>query len=194
MRVKLLLGAALLAVACLFAYKPIMRHAYPLRYHDVVARHAAEHRVDPLLITAVMYVESGFRADAVSPKGAKGLMQLMPATAEWAAQQMGMSDYSEEKLFEPEVNVAIGVWYFATLRRLFDGDTALALAAYNGGRANVLRWLEEQAWSGLAEEADDIPFPETRAYVRKVLHTYEWYRRLWGPELGYASGGPGPDR
>lgn len=188
MRTKLWLFAVLLAAACILLYKPLMQHAYPLHYKDVVLRHATEHRIDPLLVTAVMHVESSFRPNAVSPKGAKGLMQLMPATAEWAASQMGMESYSEEMLFDPEVNVAIGVWYLANLRRLFDNDTALALAAYNGGRANVLRWLEEESWAGTVEDADSIPFPETRAYVKRVLATYEWYRRVWGAEVGLASG------
>jgi len=186
---KLLLLAAVVTAACIWLYKPIMQYAYPLHYRDVVLRHAAEHQIDPLLVTAVMHVESSFRPNAVSPKGAKGLMQLMPSTAEWAASQMGMSTYSEEMLFDPEINVSIGVWYLANLRRLFDNDTALALAAYNGGRANVLRWLSEESWSGSVEDADDIPFPETRAYVKKVLTTYEWYRRVWGSELSLAGGG-----
>lgn len=196
MRVKLLLFVTVIVTVCWLSYKPIMQVAYPLHYRDVVVRHASEHRIDPLLVTAVMHVESSFRPDAVSAKGAKGLMQLMPPTAAWAAEQMGMNAYSEEMLFDPDVNVSLGVWYLATLRRLFDDDTALALAAYNGGRANVLRWLEEEAWSGAIEDADDIPFPETRAYVRKVLKTYEWYRRVWGSEVGLAASvgrEPAPD-
>ena len=187
MKARLLLFLVLLVSAGLLLYRPLMQCAYPLHYKEIVLRHAAEHRVDPLLVTAIMHVESGFRPDAVSPKGAKGLMQIMPATGEWAAAQMGLESYSEEMLFDPEVNVAIGVWYLANLRRLFDNDTALALAAYNGGRANVLRWLEEESWTGTVEDADNIPFPETRAYVKRVLATYAWYRRVWGPDIGWAS-------
>lgn len=189
MREKLLWIVLLGVIAVVFFYRPLMEYMYPLHYRDVVYRHATQHQLDPLLVTAIMSVESSFNPRAVSSKGAKGLMQLMPPTAEWAAAQMGMEPFSEDMLFDPDINVSIGVWYLANLRRLFDGDMALALAAYNGGRANVLRWLEEETWSGTIEDADDIPFPETRAYVRKVLHRYEWYRRVWtneafGPALG----------
>lgn len=106
-------------------------------------------------------------------------MQLMPETARWAADLMGLKDFELEQLFDPEVNIAIGVWYLSNLREQFDGDMVLALAAYNGGRANVLRWLREEAWSGEVETVHDIPFPETRGYVQKVLNTYQWYRRVY---------------
>lgn len=159
--------------------RPMLTWYYPLRYHESVERHAQLHMLDPLLVTAVMRVESAFNQYAVSSKGARGLMQLMPDTARWAAELMGLEDFDIEQLFDPEINIAIGVWYLSTLRQQFDGDTILALAAYNGGRANVLRWLREDAWSGEVETISDIPFPETRGYVQKVLHTYEWYRRIY---------------
>lgn len=161
---------------------PALRWYYPLEYRQAAERHAENHRIDPLLLVAVMRIESDFNPTAVSPKGARGLMQVMPETALWAAQQMGLSSFEVDQLFDPEVNIAIGSWYLATLRNQFDGDTVLALAAYNGGRTNVLRWLSEESWSGEVETIDDIPFPETRGYVRKVLDTYAWYRRLYGDE------------
>lgn len=159
--------------------RPILTWYYPLKYHESVARHAERYMLDPLLITAVMRVESDFNRFAVSPKGARGLMQIMPDTARWAAERMGLADFDVEHLFDPETNIAIGVWYLSMLREQFGGDTVLALAAYNGGQANVSRWLREEAWSGEVETISDIPFPETRGYVQKVLHAYEWYRRIY---------------
>lgn len=162
----------------------VMRAYFPLPYKETVERHALAHQLDPLLIASIMRVESGFDPRAISVKGARGLMQLMPETAQWVAEQMGMDAFGLEMLFEPEVNVRMGAWYLSDLRRLFEGETVLALAAYNGGRGNVLRWLNEQAWSGAIEEISDIPFPETREYVRRVLSTYTIYRRIWGPVIG----------
>ena len=153
---------------------------YPFPYRETIERHAGEHRIDPLLVAAVMRVESGFNPRAVSAKGARGLMQLMPETAEWVAQQMGLEPFALDMLFDPEVNVALGVWYLADLWRLFDGNTVLVLAAYNGGRGNVRRWMNEGEWTGTIDELSEIPFPETRAFVRKVLSAYTIYRRLWG--------------
>lgn len=170
----------MIAVGLVAGIRPFMRFLYPLHYRQTVEKYAKNHRLDPLLITAVMDVESGFNPRAISVRGARGLMQLMPETAAWCAEQMGLEEYRSESLFDPEQNLRIGIWYLATLRRLFDGQTVLALAAYNGGRANVLRWLSEESWSGAVEEVGDIPFPETRAYVRKVLKSYTWYRRIWG--------------
>lgn len=181
--IRLLVLALFFAVVAAVVAWQALRWYYPFPYRQTVERHAREHRIDPLLVASIMRVESGFNPRAVSAKGARGLMQLMPETAQWVAEQMGMASFTPEMLFDPEINVAMGVWYLADLWRLFEGDTVLALAAYNGGRGNVRRWLNEEAWSGAIEEIDDIPFPETRAYVRKVLATYTIYRRLWGPQV-----------
>ncbi len=174
----LALGALLIYCALL-----VLRTSYPLPYRETVERYALTHQIDPLLIASIMRVESGFNPYAISAKGARGLMQLMPETAEWVAERVGIESFALEMLFEPEMNVRLGAWYLADLRRLFEGETVLALAAYNGGRGNVLRWLSDEEWSGTIEEIDDIPFPETRAYVRKVLSTYSMYRRLWGRSI-----------
>lgn len=169
----------LFATIAIAGVRPILTWYYPLKYRESVEQNASLYQIDPLLVTAVMRVESAFDRYAISSKGARGLMQLMPETARWAAELMGLDDFEVEQLFDPEVNIAIGVWYLSTLRQQFDGDMVLALAAYNGGRANVLRWLREEAWSGDVETLQDIPFPETRGYVQKVLHTYDWYRRIY---------------
>jgi soluble lytic murein transglycosylase len=169
----------LLGTIAVAGVRPILTWYFPLKYRESVEKNAHLYQIDPLLITAIMRVESSFDRYAISSKGARGLMQLMPETARWAADLMGLKDFELEQLFDPEVNIAIGVWYLSNLREQFDGDMVLALAAYNGGRANVLRWLREEAWSGEVETVHDIPFPETRGYVQKVLNTYQWYRRVY---------------
>lgn len=169
----------LLGTIAIAGVRPVLTWYFPLKYRESVEKNAHLYQIDPLLITAIMRVESSFDRYAISSKGARGLMQLMPETARWAADLMGLKDFELEQLFDPEVNIAIGVWYLSNLREQFDGDMVLALAAYNGGRANVLRWLREEAWSGEVETVHDIPFPETRGYVQKVLNTYQWYRRVY---------------
>ena len=142
--------AAVCVLASLVLLVSLPARAQPLRvvlpYADVVAAAAARHRVDPLLVHAVIAVESGHRADAVSPAGAQGLMQLMPATA----RELGLADP-----LDPAANVEAGVAY---LRRLADEfGTVLALAAYNAGPGTVRR------------HGGVPPFAETRAYVRSVV-------------------------
>ncbi|HPU02189.1 MAG: lytic transglycosylase domain-containing protein [Firmicutes bacterium] len=153
---------------------------YPFHYREEILAAAAEQQIDPLLIAAVIQAESGFREDAVSAEGARGLMQLLPSTARWIAERRGESDFHPDKLFDPRYNIAAGSWYLADLLRQFHGSKVIALAAYNGGRGRVQRWLEEEIWDGSEAGLEQIPFSETRAFVRRVLDNYRRYRRLYG--------------
>lgn len=121
-------------------------------YGELIHEKALEYDVDPLLVAAVVQAESSFRPRAVSPAGARGLMQLMPRTGRW----MGAKN-----LTDPEQNVEAGVKYLKYLERRFDGNRELQIAAYNGGEGNVRRYR------GVP------PFRETRSYVRKVMSNYE---------------------
>ena len=118
-----------------------------------------------------------------SHRGAIGLMQLMPDTAEWIAGQLEDPSYSIEAIHEPERNIRYGIWYLSTLQREFDGNDVLALAAYNAGRGNVQSWIREYGWPADFHDIDAIPYKETREYVRKVLLTEHKYRSLY-PEAG----------
>jgi soluble lytic murein transglycosylase-like protein len=118
---------------------------------SLVEQAAQRHGLDPALVLAVVSVESGFRPRAVSPKGAQGLMQLMPRTAA----SLGVSD-----AFDPEQNVDAGVRHLESLVRLYGGDLTRALAAYNAGQGAVAR------------HGGVPPYRETRAYVRRVLERY----------------------
>jgi soluble lytic murein transglycosylase len=154
---------------------------YPYHYRAAIESNALRHNLDPLLVAAVIRVESKFRPDAVSRKGAVGLMQVMPATAEWIAERVGIGDFSPDMLLDPEVNIRFGTWYLANLRDEFNGDLAVMIAAYNGGRGHVSRWLEEGAWDGSYAGRSSIPFSETRIFLYRVWTTYTRYRRLYEP-------------
>ncbi len=136
--------------------------------------HAANYRLNPALLAAVIEQESKFRADARSSTGAIGLMQLQPATAEGIALRTGGSRFVLSDLDNPEINVRYGAWY---LRHLIDkyGDERTALAAYNAGQQNVDGWLRR---------GQGIRFSETRAYVSRVERLKDIYRRAYGSELG----------
>ncbi|AEG14194.1 Lytic transglycosylase catalytic [Desulfofundulus kuznetsovii DSM 6115] len=156
------------------------RLIYPFPYRETVMEYAAGRGLDPYLVAAVIKTESNFNPRATSRRGARGLMQVMPETGTWAAKKMGLSCYHPDLLYDPEFNIRIGTWYLADLYRTFDRDTILALAAYNGGQGNVQKWLEQQHWTGEKSKLDQIPFAETREFVRKVLWNYQVYRYLYG--------------
>jgi len=149
---------------------------YPVSFRTHIARCGEEHGLDPHLVAAVIRAESRFRPDATSPQGARGLMQVMPGTGRWVAEQMGLP-YDDDLLYDPEYNIRVGCWYLAALLREFAGDPVLALAAYNGGLTNVNIWLSERRWTG---EVVHIPFPETRHYVAAVLRDQRRYRIIYG--------------
>jgi soluble lytic murein transglycosylase len=154
--------------------------ALPFQYAGVIRTEARRHGLDPYLVAAVVRVESGFRADARSRQGAVGLMQLMPATARWVTTKSGIRGPLED----PAANVAYGSWYLHYLLHRYGGNLRLALAAYNSGPEVVDRWLSRGQWNTDADPAH-IPYPETRAFVERVL----WFRRLYRLVYGLWPGG-----
>ena len=147
-----------------------LRARYPLDYGAIVQAHARNYRLDPALLAAVIYTESKFDANARSPAGAVGLMQLLPETARGIAERTGGAGFVSSDLINPEINIRYGCWY---LRHLLDkyGDERTALAAYHAGQANVDRWRSH----GLG-----IQFAQTRYYVKKVERLKRIYRRAYG--------------
>ena len=168
------------AVSLLMALAPYFhRIFYPLHYREIIVEHSDRNDLEPQLVAAVIRVESNFNSAAVSKKGARGLMQIMPQTGTWIAGQMGMDDFAPEKLFDPMVNITMGTWYLRDLYRSFNDNAYAALAAYNGGRGHVSRWLEEGIWDGSKENINDIPFSETRNFVMRVKRAYHRYHQLY---------------
>jgi soluble lytic murein transglycosylase len=174
-------GAAAIALAIApQADKAVQEVILPLRHDDIIRQQAEDKDLDPALIAGVIFAESHFR-DQTSQAGAKGLMQLMPGTADYIAEKSGGIAFVQGDLATPQVNIAYGSWYLRHLLDRYDGSEVLALAAYNAGLGNVDGWLAD---GGGQVRVADIPFPETRAYVRKVLEAREDYRREYKRELG----------
>lgn len=176
-----LLAAALAAALLAVALWGLARLLYPLPYRDLIFAAAARHGLDPLLVAAVVRVESRFHPGAVSSVGARGLMQVLPGTGEWVAGRIGLEPFRADLLYDPEVNLAIGTWYLAYLQDEFGGRLPAALAAYNAGRETVRRWLAAGEWDGEARTLGRVPYPETRRFVRLVLRDYRIYRFLYAP-------------
>jgi len=172
----------ILFLTVIFNYDHILKYFYPMPYQYAIINHAAEAGIDPYLLTAIMKIESNFNPRAMSPKGAMGLMQIMPETGEWIANQSGAGPFHPEMLFEPDTCISMGAWYIADLDKEFGGNKIMVLAAYNGGRGNVRNWLKEEKISGDEKDIENIPFPETRNFVHKVLRNYRIYSWLYGKD------------
>ena len=157
-----------------------LKITHPFKYEDTVRQYAREYDLDPLMVAAIINVESKFNPDAQSVKGAKGLMQLMDETAAWGVEKIGIQEFDPEEIFDPQINIRIGCWYIARLLDQYDGNRAVALAAYNGGSGNVSKWLLDPELSPDGKTLEKIPFPETEAYVKRVLEQTEQYHGLYG--------------
>ena len=186
----LLCGLLAFLISPLFE-KAIQRLTLPLQYQSIIKQQAAAKRLDPALIAAVIYAETRFDA-RTSPTGAEGLMQIEPATAEFLARRSGATAFTVTDLATPAVNIAYGSYYLRYLMDEFSDSgqpsnttEMLALAAYNGGETNVQRWLADVRARGQTFTIDDIPFPQTRAYVQKVMQVQQQYRDKYARELGY---------
>lgn len=153
---------------------------YPFPYRGIVFEYAEKNDLDPHLVAAIMHTESKFVSTARSPKGAIGLMQMMPETGQWVAGQLKISGFTESMLYEPEVNVRFGTWYMSSLKQEFDDNEILALAAYNAGRGNVKQWMRQFDWKMDFADIDQIPYRETKDYVKRVLHAKKRYSDLYG--------------
>jgi soluble lytic murein transglycosylase len=164
--------------------KAVTEFNLPLTNADVIRQQAAEKHLDPALIAGVIYAETKFDARP-SPAGAQGLMQILPQTAEFLAHKSGATTFTVADLATPQVNIAYGSYYLRDLLDHYNGKTVLALAAYNGGEANVDRWVQDARRGGKQMTIRAIPFPETRAYVQRVLHAQREYRHTYASQLGY---------
>ncbi|HXW58231.1 MAG TPA: lytic transglycosylase domain-containing protein, partial [Solirubrobacteraceae bacterium] len=149
-------------------------HELPLSDASIIRRQAAEKRLDPALIAAVIYAETKFEPRP-SSAGAQGLMQILPTTAYYLAHLSGGTRFTAADLATPSVNVAYGSYYLRYLLDHYDGNEMLAVAAYNGGVANVDAWVARASAERTRLTVGAIPFPETREYVRRVLAAQRAY-------------------
>jgi Transglycosylase SLT domain/Tetratricopeptide repeat len=157
--------------------------AYPLEYADWISSEAKSNGVDPLLVHALIREESRYNPDALSRVKALGLMQLMPGTAYGVAKRLSVPLSGTQEVLKPEVNIKLGTNYLAYTLRRFDGNALLAIASYNGGPNAVQSWFQQHKLAGNSDFdifVENIPFRETRDYVRKVFGSYWTYEQLYG--------------
>jgi len=170
---KWLISIVIILILSFVAVAVAINTRFPVRYMEIIEAHAGD--IDPTWILAVILAESSFRPHAESHAGARGLMQLMPTTAEWIAELMGMEDFEPEDVWLPEVNIAMGSFYLNRLVRIYNDDINLALAAYNAGTGNVNSWLRDPEVSSDGRTLDSIPFNETYNYLRRVAFNQRIY-------------------
>jgi soluble lytic murein transglycosylase len=175
---------AMLAAAVLPTLKDAAREfTLPLHHADIIRQQAREKDLPADLIAGVIYAESKF-SDQTSHAGARGLMQVTPATAHAIATRTGGSAFQESDLSDPEVNIRYGTWYLRNLMDHYGGDVVYTLAAYNAGQGNVDRWVADAKAGGGRLRVSSIPFAETRNYVERVLDAKADYRKHYAQQLG----------
>jgi soluble lytic murein transglycosylase len=152
---------------------------FPLTYWDSIRKHSAANGLDPFVVAALIGQESTFDAGIKSSANAWGLMQVLPSTGKRLAKALGIRKFKTQLLTDPEINIRMGTLYFSRLVEQF-GGTYYALASYNAGESRIIRWKAERPGMDEDEFIDDIPFPETQNYVKRILGTAEDYRALYG--------------
>ena len=159
---------------------------YPLEYRDEIQRISGEYNLSPALIASVIRNESSFRPAAESSVGARGLMQIMPETAEWIAHKLKVDNYSLEQLYNPETNIRFGCWYLNYLSTLFHGDPLCVVCAYHAGQGEISSWLTNPSISsdGLTMKIDRLPEGPTKTYAGRVTRDYGIYQaKYFSPVL-----------
>ncbi|MBE9044132.1 transglycosylase SLT domain-containing protein [Pleurocapsales cyanobacterium LEGE 10410] len=153
---------------------------FPFPYQSEILKYTAQEQINPLLVLSVMRKESSFNPEIDSIVGAVGLMQIVPPTAQWVAQQIQLPEYS---LTNPKDNIIIGTWYLNHNHHRYNNDSLLAVASYNAGTGNVNAWLNRYDINNRDRFVEQIPFAETKDYVEGVFGNYWNYLRLYNPEI-----------
>ncbi len=168
---------SLVAIMLSFLIYCTSAYFYPMRYTSEIKEVCGQYDLEPSLVASVINVESGYNPNRTSPKGAKGLMQIMPSTAEWLCEKLRL-EYNEERLYEVEYNLVLGCYYLKSLMGSFE-DTVSALCAYNAGPTNVRNWLSDSKYSSDGKTLNNIPFAETENYVTKLNKNLKYYSRKY---------------
>jgi len=152
------------------AYREMIQEAFP-----------KDTSIEPELVWAIMREESHYRVEARSAVGALGLLQLMPTTAAQLARERGMDGFQSEDLFEPRTNITLGTAYLDQLATRFDGRMSAAIGSYNAGPRRVASWLAEEDARSLEDDVwvENIPYDQTRSYVKRVLRSLHVYKRFY---------------
>lgn len=196
--IGLLTGFAFLCLAC-FTAQSLMQayltrqeeqhlaeeraiHAnYPLEYRQMITSAAKEFNLNPAFVSAIIRNESSFQPRAESNVGARGLMQLMPDTAEWIAGKMKVNGYAFERMYDPESNIRFGCWYLQYLSTLFHGDPVCVSCAYHAGQGQVTAWLSDGRYSddGVTLSLQRLSDGPTKTYAGRVIRAYGIYQALY---------------
>lgn len=182
--IKLLIIITIISLLYFILFKVIeidnilMKKLYPIKYSEYVEKYAREYNIDKYMVYAIIKAESNFDEKAKSESNAIGLMQIMETTATERANKMEL-EITEEDLFNPEINIKIGLNYFAYLAEQYNNNYALAIIAYNAGIGNVNKWIENGTIKQDGTDIENVPFKETNNYVRKILRDYEIYKGLY---------------
>ncbi|MEA5602129.1 transglycosylase SLT domain-containing protein [Nostoc sp. UHCC 0252] len=155
---------------------------YPFPYLREIEKWSTERQLNPLLVTALMRQESRFQPKIKSIADATGLMQVLPSTAKWIAPQIKV-DFKTISLENPNDNIMLGTWYLDHTHEQYNNNSLLAIASYNAGPGNVSKWLQTLTTQDPDEFVEQIPFDETKNYVRQVFGNYWNYLRLYNPEI-----------
>lgn len=167
--------------AALEDQKTLWRYNFPKAFQENVDEYSSKFNVSNSLILSIMRAESQFNKDAYSPVGARGLMQIMPYTADQIAKLLGEQNTTENDLFTPNVNIRLGTRYLQRLQKTFENQVPLIAAAYNAGPHRVFSWLNNFGTLEMDEFIEHVPFNETRNYIKKVLRNYVIYTELYKP-------------
>lgn len=182
--VKLIISTAFILLVMILlkeynVYNMLRKQIYKQEYSEYVNKYAEENEIDPMWIYAIIKVESNFNSNATSGSGAKGLMQLMDNTASDIAKELNIQNFEANMLYNPEINIKIGVKYFKSLLSKYNENYYLAIAAYNGGIGNVDNWISKGIISPDASDIENIPYKETNMYVRKTVNAHKAYVELY---------------
>lgn len=153
---------------------------FPLAYFTPIRKWSNQRNLNPLLVLSLMRQESRFQPKIRSVAGAVGLMQVLPETAEWVSHKIGLKAYQLDSV---EDNINLGTWYLDYTHRNYNDNSMLAIASYNAGPGNVDQWVKQTSVTDVDVFVEDIPFPETKNYVKSVSENYWNYLRLYNPQI-----------
>lgn len=159
-----------------------LRLSFPKGFEERVKFFSQKYALDEFLVYSVIREESHFDKKAVSVSDARGLMQLLPSTALETASKAGLSDFETSQLFSPDINLNLGCYYLSWLLEIFKGNFAVSLAGYNGGPTSAKTWYEKNGSLAIDEFIEEIPFEQSRNYVKKILRSYAAYEAAYGRE------------
>jgi len=172
-----ILSLSICAILLSFCIGAFNAYFYPMTYKEEIQFFSREYGVKSALVASVANVESSFDEEAISNKGAVGVMQLIPSTAQWIANKIGV-EFSNEKLLQGEFNLQLGAYYLAYLIDYFKNEK-LGICAYNAGQGNVSSWLKNKEYSSDGKTLNKIPFKETKNYLNKVYKNYNYYKNRY---------------